>query len=336
LGPLPSGGLADYERWLGEQAERACSQDVTERLKALARLAARRMHMTLFSASVPTVLLEGSDQPTYPTVQAMESMMLADPLVCISEDVIRIVKDKLGLVDEEKGPGRALAEQDELFARVWTHLDQQLEDAVLAWLYATEEGPKFHERNQVLSWYGQYLARLFAVASGKPAYENLVNRWQETWLLAARGPARPPRSLSDGLNHLLFTPFDQDRDETYLPVFSSRVAPVTSGGEGREVALVVPAAQYYWEHRVLGSSIIMVMKKYTQPDSSISEFVLDFPMLREIDAQGAGGGFTEAAIDVEPRLERIRAGILAAEMREARENGTRPEIAFIDNAVPIF
>lgn len=336
IGPLPAGGLDEYEHWVADQAERVRTQDVTEQLKAITRLAMRRMHMTLFSTSGPAILLADSEQPTYPTVQAMESMALADPLVCLSEDAIQLIKDKLALLDEEKGPGKALAEQNQLFAKVWTRFDQRLEDAILAWLYATEEGLKFSERNQVLSWYGQYLARLFSVANGKPAYESLVNRWQEVWLRAARGLVKPTRALSDGLNRLLFTPFDEDRDETFLPVFSSRVTPVTSGQNCQGVALAIPTSQYYWEHHVFGSAIIMMLKKYTRPGTPISEFMLDFPMLREIDAQSAGGGFTEAAIDVEPRIERVRAGILAAEMQEAREGCARPEVVFVDGAIPIL
>lgn len=80
----------------------------------------------------------------------------------------------------------------------------------------------------------------------------------------------------------------------------------------------------------------MELKKYTLPDSPISEFILDFPILREADAQNAGSGFTEAAIDVEPRVERVRAGILAAEMQQARERNVRPDVRFVDGAVPII
>jgi len=335
LGPVPAGDLAEYEQWVSDQSEGAEAPNVVDQLKAVTRLAMCRMHMTLFSAFGPAALLGDTEQPAYPTVQALECAALADPLICLSDEVIRTVKDKLTLLDDEKGPGKALSEENELFAKVWTPLDQKLEDTILKWLYATEEEPKFSERNEVLAWYGQYLARLLALVSGKPAYDNLVNKWQKIWGLAASGSLEANRELSDGLHRLLFTPFSDDRDESYLPLFSSRVTPVTPGDEVQRVTMKVSSREYHWEHQVHGRSILMILKKYKLGDSPISQFLLDFPMLRETDARSSGSGFTEASIDVEPRVERVRARILAAEVQHARKSGARPAVVFVDRAVPI-
>ena len=79
-----------------------------------------------------------------------------------------------------------------------------------------------------------------------------------------------------------------------------------------------------------GDVILVRLKKYGFEQDSKAEFVLDFPMLREVSAQISGGGFTDSSIDVEPRVERVRAEILSMETRSAYKENSTPAISFVD------
>ena len=123
------------------------------------------------------------------------------------------------LLDEYAGPGQSLADENPEFRSAWTVFDAYLERALLDWLYDDDRPPKLQQRNEVLSWYGQYLARLYALAHGQPAFNSLAVEYSEIWNSAAAGKGVSSR-LEEALTDLLFASYSDSRDETFLPIFS--------------------------------------------------------------------------------------------------------------------
>ena len=334
FGALPSGGIGEYENWVAAKVEQSSSDDVSVRLKALVDLSMKRIHISVFSGLPPLCFAQDLKREAYPSVQLMAFLAKVDPVNSASEEFISDIRSKLSLLEEQKGPGEALAAQNTEFSKVWTKLDQMLEKAVLDWLYRQDGVPDFAARTQLLSWYGQYLSRLFLLALGRPANAKLIDLWQRVWVQANSGREDLPKDLADGLNRLLFTPFDEREDRTLLPVFNSRVVPVVSGSS-KCLTLEFSSKQYFWTCRTSGSSVIVSLKKYQAPTAPVSEFLLDFAMLREIDARRNGSGFTDSATDVDPRIERIRAQMVAREMRNDDSNKKPPRLVFADGATTV-
>lgn len=327
-GPVVPGGLSDYAELVKDLAHRSTdpSAEPVSRLLAVVALASRRFHMTLFSASLPAVQGKPPAQSSYPPVQAMAALAMADPLVSLRGDIVDKVRDKLLLLDERAGPGARLASEDPLFQKAWGPLDQLLENTLLEWLYEGDEGPGFRERNELLSWYGHYLFRLYAVVHGSPGHAELVNKWQETW----NKVHSPGGELTRALKRLLFTSFEPDGGDTFLPLFSPRVAPIVKGDDGKRVAVRIQSDRYWWSLDTRGDSIIARLNRNDAGEGARAELVLDFPLLREVFARAEGLGFTDAAIDVEPRVERMRAEILLMEV-----SCERTGVAFVDGNLVI-
>lgn len=332
MGPVVAGDLpasASRIRDLADMA-RDGSLGPAGRLAAVVELASRRFHMALFAAPLPVIADMRMREPSHPTAQAMGSLRMADPLVSLRGDDAKKVRDKLLLLDEKGFPGKSLAEDDPLFRRAWGPLDQLLEDTLIEWLYCPTDPPGLTERNELLYWYGHYLFRLFALVHGSPGHADLVQEWQEIW----NKVQSPPKSLLRGLTQLVFKPEIEDGlQTTYLPLLSPRVTPFHKGEDGKRVTVKIMPNHYNWALETRGDSIIAKLVRQGMQGSCRAELFLDFPLLREAYANSEGDGFTEGAVDVEPRVERLRAEILSIEREVAQSQyGTTPSIAFIDGS----
>ncbi len=332
LGGINRGDLSSHEQVLLRLFKSIDNGATTERLHAVMSLALRRSHMTIFSARGPDCIFDAAEQPVIPSSRAVAVMEQADPLRCQSDDSLRVIREKLVLLEENVGPGQALANENEDFASVWTELDHTLEETLLSWLYDDKEAPEFSARNEVLAWYGQYLARLFAFSKGEPAFADLIALYASYWNKAYT-KQDVPRDLEAGLNELLLTRFAEDQEECYLPIFAARVNPITAVDVGGSVALAIESREYFWSQYINGTGAIAVeLKAFKNPDETISSFILDFAMLREADACRNGGGFTEHLHQIEPRVERVRASMLVAAMRRTREEKRGMTVRFLDGS----
>ncbi|WP_273150780.1 hypothetical protein [Methylophaga thiooxydans] len=332
LGAVPGHDLQRYQKWVKDRSEllEDKSSDVKDRLLAVIDLCLRRVASNLFSGLGPvSIMPKNSLQPTYPSVQSMASMRNADPLNGLDETVKNTVLDKLSLLDEELGPGKALADEFVGFAQLWTELDNELEETILEWLKSDSGEIKFTERNQVLSWYGQYLYRLFSLSKGYPAHPEIVNRWQKAWI-EAKNLSEPRHDITDGLTRLVFLPFDNSNSATYLPLFAPKVVPVNKGAYEDRTTIQVHNQHYDWQLSRDGDSLILKLSNTKLDIAKWAEIILDFSLLKECMAQIKGHGFTESAEDVEPRLERLRAEILSMEILKANKLEQPPQIVFVE------
>ncbi|WP_159308996.1 hypothetical protein [Spiribacter roseus] len=329
-GAMPSSGkLAKHAAEVAQMADRVrdhTRHPAGKRLVAAIWLASRRYPTALFSGGSPRSLMEARQQPDYPAVQTMESIAMADPVKGLPAEAYDKVNAKLMLLDEDAGPGAALADEDNRFSRVWSEVEIALEATLLEWLNQGDSAPSHGDRREVLSWYGQYLYRLYAVAHGLPAHSELVDVWQKTWNKISKGHA-PADAVTLGLQNLIFTPYAQNRSDTVFPLFAPRVAPVSDRDEGSRIGVGIQSGHYNWNYRCRGDSILAELRNAGDTIGGV-ELVIDFSMLREIFAKSQGQGFTEAANDVEPRVERIRAEVLSRATMGGIE--TKPQIYFID------
>lgn len=334
LGAVNRGDLCAHQDTLWAQIKeiQAPGKSAQDRLTAMLILSQCRTHMALFPSRVALSLLQKKDFMASPNARALEAMALADPLLGLSDHCLQLVREKLALIDEQIGPGQSLAEENPGFKKGWTHFDRHLEKILLDWLYDNDNPPKFKQRNEVLAWYGQYLARLFALTHGNPAFTTIVIKYSEIWNLAAFGRG-VPAELESGLRDLLFSSYGDATGETFLPIFSSRVNPVSDADIGGKVVLGLRPQEYFWTHQINDAGAITVQLRAYRHQAVVAKFVLDFAMLREALAHINRAGFTEQLLDIEPRIERARANILGKEMQRSRgdSTGNPPRVRAVNN-----
>ena len=333
MGPIGGRSYEDLGREIQELIQGAESGDIAASATCMIRLACLRAHMSIFSARLPEFLASGTvGQPTYPSQPVLKSLTSADPLKALENSVGSRIKQKLLLLNEGVSPGSQLAAEDKAFGEVWSDFDESLERKILSWLAIDDKGLEFSKRNQLLSWYGQYLSRLCSVVHGMPAHADKVGMWQKLWNQASKGSSRPRGWLKDGLDNLVFASFDTSNPVTMLPVFSSKVVPVTKNRASQHIVLEIQKGRYEWTIFTEGDVIYAELNNLQFPGKG-AKLVLDFPMFREIYAMSESDGFTEVSLDVEPRIERVRAKILSLE--EMNDNVSGANYVFVDNGTLI-
>ena len=84
-----------------------------------------------------------------------------------------------------------------------------------------------------------------------------------------------------------------------------------SGGTALEIE--VERANFKIGIRTSGYNIVATLRDQTRSDAAPIETLLDFHLLREALTKNDGRGFTDSLGVIEPRVERVRAGLLAAQ-----------------------
>jgi hypothetical protein len=244
-------------------------------------------------------------------------LKLADPVRSLDREVRDLYTDKLFLLEEHARPGRDLAGSDERFASCWTDFDKALEETIVNWLHCDETpGSSGLSRRQVtrrrllVGWYGEYIARLLSFSRGLPAFPGLVSLWQYSWQNSAAS-AEGGNLAQDLESGLLELAFPSSSGKCALPVFDEHIVPSQEGPATARVLVEVRRSDYRVKSTVRGDRVIVRLQH--DAEDRASELLLDFPLLREIQARKGGHGFTEAMFDVEPRIERLRArGVMLA------------------------
>jgi hypothetical protein len=163
-------------------------------------------------------------------------------------------------------------------------------------------------RNSYISWYAGYLARLFAVSNGVPAFLSVIDAWTELWnkaplipeeirskLLTLAKPSRNPENKSSS---------------TLIPLFDSRTVPVIGENSSPKLALKVDDVVIKTSKQA--NNLFLELGT----GNEFARLILDFSLLREAMASAAGyAGVTESSSLAAPRLERFRASILVAKAK---------------------
>ena len=310
---------------MDNQPRGAPGLDDLERLQAILKLAQARFHQALFGArscslidgiavgAQPAIELARQVDPvidalpgdsnigvgndhgwTNPVTEAFEGRDRGDPIL-------------QGLCESLKRDGR----DDDPFLLALTPFEDQLDDAVTRALDGALEHRDGDSR-ALLSWYGEYLLRLYATAHGIPAHAVAFRRWTEAWDEAHENP-KFPGPLRNELEALLRPGYQgQDDGRLLLPVFDSRTAPLVDEVVEPTVVKAPPKSDFQW--RTNGDFLYLILGV---DDQRRIEIDFDFPMLYEAMSCTDGfPGLTEGSHRAAPRLERFRSAMLQSDDSE--------------------
>jgi hypothetical protein len=202
---------------------------------------------------------------------------------------------------------RRSVDADDAVLDAITDIETSLDAAVMEALASGELADS--QRRGLLSWYGEYLLRLYATANGLPAFSEELNVWTRLWQAAHRGDPIP--EVADRALHTLLLPAHDPHGPAralVLPAFDARTVPVSESVD--EPKLVLSLSPDWWalSCREDGDQLFVQLREMAEP---VVELELDFPVLREAMACQAGYvGITEYANVASPRLERFRATLL--------------------------
>ena len=195
----------------------------------------------------------------------------------------------------------ALSDED-CFHEVVTEFDRRLDASFVALM--RDPALMDRGRHEAISWYGDYLTRLYAVANGIPAFRSEIVLWTQTW---DQAPVVPDQL--DARLRTLLRP--SRRPEEYgassmIPVFDSRTNPVR--GTQIQPKLAVKLGDIAMDTEASSDSVVLHLSEHAKRVASIA---LDFSLVREALASNDGhAGVTELTDATSPRLERFRAARL--------------------------
>ncbi|WP_420557646.1 hypothetical protein [Roseovarius sp.] len=329
IGPASSEALGALQEHVIRHGERVRSGTRGEQVRAAMELGNLRTHMLLFDAGRRRQE-HTSGEFGWPETSsdALQAIQFADPLKHFGRrdgvDASSIDEAINGLKDGYL-PGASLAETDPQVGAYWTPLDAEIEKVVSSAVNATgDDSLTLKDRSQLLSWYGRYLYRLKALASGWPAHVSIVSEWQDTWIDAQLERRMNP-DLEDAILDIL-APLGADGRTTYFTFLQPRVS--AGDSSANKVRVEIPRQEILVGMGTAGDRVEITISLRSQSGGGPSAVTtLDFHLLREAMARQGGHGFTDSLLVIEPRIERLRAAMVATQIRSA---GARNRYGFSD------
>ena len=329
IGPLSSETLETLQAHVVLQGERVRTGNRDDQVRAAMGLGNLRAHMLLFDA--------GRRRPEHDAGEfvwpetssdALQAIQFADPLKHFGrrEGVdTSSIDEAINALKDGYLPGAHLAETDPQVEAYWTPLDAEIEKIVSSAVNATgNDSLTLKDRSQLLSWYGRYLYRLKALASGWPAHVSIVSEWQETWIDAQLGRRINP-DLEDAILDIV-APLGADGRTTYFTFLQPRVS--AGDTSANKVRVEIPRQDILVGMGAAGDRVEVTISLRSQAGEGPSAVTnLDFHLLREAMARQGGHGFTDSLLVIEPRIERLRAAMVATQIRSA---GSRNRYGFSD------
>lgn len=317
FGPASSDTMAQLIQNIAENLSRIQSASISDRVSGAVSLGSLRTHMMLFEAGAAAASDE-ANAFKWPrtTSDAIKSIHLADPVKHFgptngsASAKIDVALD--GLKDGQC-PGAELASSEAAIGAYWGKLDARIEQIIREAIDPGKEaGLSSKQRNQLLSWYGRYLYRLVALVRGWPAYVSIVSDWQEAWL-DAHHYARLDPSLEEAVLDII-APVAEGAQKALFTFLQPRV---TQGeANAPKVRIEIPRNEMNLSARVVDNRIDLEIRLRSQHDGyAPATTSLDFHLLREATAGLEGHGFTDSRLIIEPRIERLRAAMVAAQIR---------------------
>lgn len=314
VGPSTPGGLdglsEEIDTWID-----VVEDNGDDALEALVALGNMRTHMLLFDAGNAGV----SRSPTrfwhsWPSTsnEALKSISLADPLRQFGpsdgKQYLELA-DRLSRVEDKDLPIRGLAQKETAVGQYFTALDALIEAKIAEAVNPENDRSSLKGRNSLLNWYGRYMYRLVAFARGWPAHSSVIHAWQDAWIDAQSGrPIR--RELEDAILDIV-APVEHKNSEAYFTFLKPRVAGNSADQSVAEIE--IPRNRMRISAKAFGDRIEIVIdtgdagdRKNLQARTS-----LDFHLLREAQSRVRGQGFTDSLELIEPRIERLRASLVA-------------------------
>lgn len=325
VGPSADGDLSRLSSWvIQKRREHQSATSDLERCRALVSLAQFRCHVTLYGGlpmGLPLGAIAWDGVP--PANEATAAMRLADPLLDLDPGISRDVFAVLSYLQEGRPVGQRLLELDERIGSAWSPLETELDVTIAK---VVDPMARVHERfnrSELLAWYTQYVVRLVALSMGRPAFAEVLTEWQRLKVRADNGEHQPNPILRSLMEVILPRSGSDDVLEasSLMPILKPRV--VSLGTSQRHVAMRVKPQDYPIDVISRGEKLIVRLGSGSDVPAETS---LDFHLLREALSRKEGQGFTDSLRHVEPRLERLRARILAMQLHGSRGVG---DIVFV-------
>lgn len=159
---------------------------------------------------------------------------------------------------------------------------------------------KAADRTAATSWYGRYLARMYAAARGFSAFQEVIWAWTDAWRRSSTLPdaiSGPLRTLLSPRRH----PSDANSNPV-VPMYASRTEPIL--GHVPEPLLGMRADMFQFNTRRDGESLHLHV---LEAGEAVGTVLLDFDLLREaMTCSEDWLGLTEVREKTEPRVERFR------------------------------
>ena len=304
------GMASEIDSWLD-----VVESDNDGALDALVALGNMRTHMLLFDAGNSGVASSPTSyEHSWPTTsnEALKSVSLADPLRQFGpSDGAEYVElaDRLSRIEDGELPIKSLAREEDAVGQYFTELDARIEAEIANAVNPENDRSNLKERNSLLDWYGRYMYRLVAFARGWPAHCSVINAWQDAWIDAQTGrPFR--REIEDAILDIV-APVENNSSVAYFTFLKPRVAGNTTHQSVAEIE--IPRNRMRVSAESSGDRIEIVIESGGASDQTNSEArtSLDFHLLREAISRVHGKGFTDSLELIEPRIERLRARLVA-------------------------
>ena len=317
VGPITSDGLGTLANWINNRLAQVKSAPREKQILPLLELGTLRTHMLLFDAgwrlTDPTKQIKEYVWPSTVS-EALQSTQLADPLRHFGPSggiEASQLAERLSSIEEGQLPGSMLSSEDDDVAAYWTELDAEIEKVVRDEVDPRNDMSSLKKRNWLLSWYGRYMYRLVGLARGWPAHCTVVDNWQHAWLDANENQ-RLLSNLEKAILEIVI-PSSSGGAETYFTFMQPRVHSGDTALAHTMIAL--QRNRFEIEARTEGDRIELKISQGGHADGPPAAVaVLDFHLLREALARSNGHGFTDSLILIEPRIERIRASIVAYQL----------------------
>ncbi len=329
VGPASSDTLSRLAQHVADNLTKTQAQELNTRVAGAVALGNLRSHMMLFEAGA---FHTGSNAGTFDwpwtTSDAIKAVHFADPVKHFGPSKGRESTDLDDALDGLKDgilPGAGLAAKDAAVNAYWSALDARIEQIVQEAIDPDKEsGLALKDRSTLLSWYGRYLYRLVALVRGWPAYVSVVSAWQDAWLDAKLQEQLAP-TLEDAIIEIV-APVSEGSHKALFTFLQPRV---TQGEPNApKVRIEIPRNDINLTARVDGDRIDLEIRLRSQQDNHAPAVTsLDFHLLREAIAGLEGHGFTDSRLIIEPRIERLRAAMVAAQIRA---RGDRNRFHFSD------
>ena len=319
VGPVTSDGLKSLSDWIQKRLGEAKRSSGEVRLSALLELGTLRTHMLLFDAgwrtADPSGQLKGYRWPSTMS-EAHKSTHLADPLRHFGPsggDEAAHLAERLSSIEEGQLPGDRLSAENEDVAAYWTELDAEIEKVIRDGVDPATGTSSLKKRNSLLGWYGRYMHRLVGLARGWPAHCTVVHDWQSAWLDANRRQRLAPE-LGEAILEIVM-PSSGPGAETFFTFMQPRV----DAGDAAVARTLIALQRNKFEvaARTEGDRVEIKISQggpggNDGPRDAVA--ALDFHLLREASARSNGHGFTDSLMLIEPRVERIRASVVARQL----------------------
>jgi hypothetical protein len=223
------------------------------------------------------------------------------------------------------------AEQTSLFV---TDFDRRLDAEINRCLNEQDDDGgilDLKKRQNLLTWYGEYLTRLLAISNGVSAFRIEIDIYVTAWreINAGENGGSEPinQHLANSLINLILPSFPDNSGQILrlLSVLAPRTRPILELASSPTIAYSAPA-NISVSGSLNGDLIEVVLTEAEGRHKELLRLGLDFPVLREaLATTRQSQGITEYSEMSTPRIERFRASMI-------QSNSLSRKLVVLDNA----